>query len=115
MKRNNNHESVKYKLVLANDLIVFLCSALTASMDKSQASAFLGKIMELWTHRVHQYVSEIKKEHIERISSYGLEESPSDVFNILSEVRDILPNDLRNEFIGDVLMAIQKQVIDKKD
>jgi hypothetical protein len=114
MDPDYKYESEKYKLILANDLIIYLCLVLTHYLDKSQASQLLGKTMQSWTERVEEQFGIIKQEQVQKIAEYALEGDTEDVLDIIVQAHQALPTMLREEFVGETLEAIQKMVIEKK-
>lgn len=110
---NYKYESEKYKLTLANDLIVFLSVVIIANMNKAQASETLGTIMQKWTERVDKHLATINADNRAYIAANLGEEELDDVIDIMVDIHTSLPRILRDEFISETLEIIQKQVIDR--
>ena len=106
-------EIEKYKLYLANDLIVYLTSVLSYNMSKEQASLFLGKIFETWTTRIDSQYDELHKQGVDMFKSHN-EDDSDDVADVIVEVHAIFPKMLRDEFIEETLSTVQKIVIESK-
>lgn len=113
MDINYKYESEKYKLTLANDLIVYLCIVIISSMTKAQASEMLGMILQKWTERVDKHLKTINDENkafvVDKLGDAELD----DVVDIMVDIHTTLPKILRDEFISETLEAVQKQVIDR--
>jgi len=114
-KVNYPYESEKYKLALAMDLIIFLSSVIVSKMKKDESSDLLGKAMQLWNERINKHAKEIKKEHIEMLADYTIDDLDSpDVINILIDAHQTLSTILKTEFVETVLENIQEQIIEIK-
>jgi len=109
-------KSANYKLTLAHDLILYLCSVLTYNMNRPQSSQFLGDAMETWTRRVTKHLAEINMENVKQLAATSVyEEDTEDVIAILVQAHSEMPNILRHEFVDEILLTLQKNIIEKKD
>lgn len=112
MTINYKKESEKYKLALANDLVVCLCKVLIFHMNKAQASELIGKILNNWSERLDRHQKEITQSTTEKFKELTVFEDPEDVISILVDVHTLLPTLIKDEYIGEILEIIQEKVIE---
>jgi len=114
MDPENRCNELKYQLTLANDLIIYLSTAIVHSLDKAKTSELLGQLMKGWNERVDIQVDIIRKEHVAQISENSIEPIPTDVADIIVQAHEALPTILRDEFIEKTLNDMQTLIVEKK-
>lgn len=108
----SNVEVDKYKLVLSESLAIYLSSILVFHLDKDQSLKFLSDAFETWSKGISKQVEEIIQNKIQQIMQTATD--PEDVVNIVTRVHTIVNEEIKSEFILEMLEGIQKTIIDKK-